>query len=307
MSASIEGTRDATPTDPRSVFVVHGRNAAARVAMFDFLRSLDLRPMEWSHAVELTGVASPYIGDVLEAAFSNAVAVVVLMTPDEIAYLQPRYGSSADDPETAPAPQARPNVLFEAGMALGRHPSRTVIVELGTVRPFSDVAGRHVVRLSNDVAKRQELAQRLKTAGCAVDMTGTDWQTAGNFATPLPLGEGLRLGRRIPSSSSRPAIDLDAKFYDRGVSKLGKLQIINRGSETAFNVSVHVPQDAGMTIYGEPIIEKIPGGGKSVSLDVSTDLHMMGRSGKLAFDIRITADTANGDQISQDVFLDLNG
>jgi predicted nucleotide-binding protein len=51
----------------------------------------------------------------------------VLLTPDEIAYLQPRYGNGDHDPETLPAPQARPNVLFEAGMALGRDASRTVL------------------------------------------------------------------------------------------------------------------------------------------------------------------------------------
>ena len=157
-------TSDEGP-DQRSVFVVHGRNEPLRQAMFDFLRSLDLRPIEWTRAVELTGEGSPYIGQVLDAAFAHAQAVVVLMTPDEVAYLQPRYGHGHDDPEIQPAPQARPNVLFEAGMAMGRDPRRAILVEVGTVRPFSDVAGRHAVRLSNDVASRQALAQRLQTAG----------------------------------------------------------------------------------------------------------------------------------------------
>ncbi len=149
------------PAPGRSVFVVHGRNEALRRAMFDFLRSIDLAPMEWGHAVELTGAASPYIGQVLDAAFEHAQAVVVLQTPDEIAYLQPRYGNGEHDPETQPAPQARPNVLFEAGMAMGRNADRTVLVEVGHVRQFSDVAGRHVVRLSNSLDSRQALAQRV--------------------------------------------------------------------------------------------------------------------------------------------------
>lgn len=46
-------------TNARSVFVVHGRNEPLRKAMFDFLRSINLSPMEWSHAVELTGEGSP--------------------------------------------------------------------------------------------------------------------------------------------------------------------------------------------------------------------------------------------------------
>lgn len=296
---------ESTPADPRSVFVVYGRNERLRQAMFELLRSLDLRPMEWTHAIELTGVAAPYIGQVLDAAFSNAAAVVVLMTPDEVAYLQPRYGHGDDDPETRPAPQARPNVLFEAGMALGRHPARTVLVEVGEVRPFSDAAGRHAVRLSNDVARRQDLAQRLKTAGCAVDLSGTDWQTTGDFAAPTP--SGLPLGRRVPSNPSRPAIDFDVKFLDRGGSKVGKLQIINRGTEAAHNVKVTVPDGAALNLRDNVVIEKIPGGGKSVSLDAFSRTRTLGGDGKRAFDLTLTADTESGTQVSQDVFIDLNG
>jgi len=80
------------PLTNRSVFVVHGRNETLRRALFEFLRSIDLAPMEWTRAVELTGVGSPYIGQVLDAAFERAQSIVVLQTPDEIAYLQPRYG-----------------------------------------------------------------------------------------------------------------------------------------------------------------------------------------------------------------------
>ena len=35
--------------------------------------------------------------------------------------------------------------LFEAGLALGRHPEKTLLVQvLGKVRGFSDIAGRHL-------------------------------------------------------------------------------------------------------------------------------------------------------------------
>ena len=174
----------------REVFVVHGRNKAARDAMFEFLRSLDLRPLEWSEVVQRTGKASPYVGDILETAFRDAPAVVVLFTPDDEARLREPLRSDHEPPhEVELTGQARPNVLFEAGMAMGRDPDRTILVELGQLRPFSDVGGRHVLRFDGSIAKRQELAQRLQTAECPASMTGTDWQTAGDFQSAMALAE----------------------------------------------------------------------------------------------------------------------
>ena len=166
----------------REVFVVHGRNNAARDALFEFLRAIDLHPLEWSEAVSATGRSSPYIGEILDAAFSSAHAVVVLFTPDDEARLKKRFRADNDPPhETQLTGQARPNVLFEAGMAMARDQARTVLVELGSLRPFSDVAGRHAIRLDNTSQRRQELAMRLRDAGCPVSLEGTDWHTAGDF------------------------------------------------------------------------------------------------------------------------------
>ena len=182
-TAASHSMQEARPaTNVREVFVVHGRNAAARDAMFEFLHYLDLHPLEWSEAVNATGKASPYIGEILDAAFSRAHAVVVLFTPDDEARLKEPFRAE-NEPlhETQLTGQARPNVLFEAGMAMARDQDRTVLVELGNLRPFSDVAGRHAIRLTNNSQQRQELAQRLGAAGCPVNLKGTDWHTAGDF------------------------------------------------------------------------------------------------------------------------------
>jgi predicted nucleotide-binding protein len=169
--------------DTRKVFVVHGRNNPAREALFTFLRAIGLHPLEWSEIVKATGKASPYIGEVLEKGFSIAQAVVVLMTPDDEARLREPYRGSAEPPhETELTPQPRPNVLLEGGMALGLFPERTVIVELGRLRPLSDIGGRHVIRMNDTPERRQDLAQRLETAGCAVNRSGTDWYSAGAFS-----------------------------------------------------------------------------------------------------------------------------
>lgn len=180
------GERPRPPKSAREVFVVHGRNEQARKAMFEFLRAIGLHPLEWSEAVRATGQPSPYIGEILNAAFSRAHTVVVLLTPDDEAQLREPLRAPNDPPhEVELSGQARPNVLFEAGMAMGRDEDRTVLVELGEMRPFSDIAGRHVIRLDNSSQRRQELAQRLQAAGCPVKLDGTDWHTAGDFAGAL--------------------------------------------------------------------------------------------------------------------------
>ena len=185
--------------DFRQVFVVHGRDERARRGLFEFLRSIGLQPLEWGHALETTRKGSPFIGEVLDDAFRHVRAIVVLFTGDDLAMLAAEF-QAADDPgpEKRLTPQARPNVLFEAGLALGRLPAATILVQMGQgLRPFSDIAGRHVIRLDNAVASRQELANRLKTVGCPVNLRGTDWHTTGNLV-PTPIGPG---GFPQPSTS----------------------------------------------------------------------------------------------------------
>lgn len=115
-----------------------------------------------------------------------AQAAVVLATPDDEARLKKEFWQATDgETEKEFTGQPRQNVLFEAGMALGLHESRTVMVELGRLRPMSDTLGRHVVRMDGSVAMRQELAQRLQTAGCTVNLDGTDWHTEGDFVAAI--------------------------------------------------------------------------------------------------------------------------
>ena len=173
-------------TDPRDVFVVHGRNLVARNALFAFLEALDLRPLEWQEIMDRTGSGSPYIGHALDRAFQTAQAVVVLLTPDDEARLRGPYLEEHDPSyERELTGQARPNVLFESGMALAHNEERTILVQLGDVRPFSDIAGRHVLHLSDTPQSRNELAGRLRTAGCSANTTGNRWLEAGDFQAAL--------------------------------------------------------------------------------------------------------------------------
>jgi predicted nucleotide-binding protein len=154
--------------------------------MFRFLRSVGLDPLEWTQALRKTKDGSPYIGTILEAAFGEAAAVVVLLTPDDEAQLRGEFVRPNDpEYERKLTGQARPNVLFEAGMAFGKSPERTVLVQIGSIRPFSDVAGRHIVHMSNQPTSRNELITKLANAGCNVDTSGNDWLSEGDFDLPI--------------------------------------------------------------------------------------------------------------------------
>jgi predicted nucleotide-binding protein len=199
--------RGAPPAEPKpatanppgkQVFVVHGRNEKARVAIFAFLRSVGLEPLEWWQVVEATGKPSPHISEILETGLRTAQAALVLLTPDDEARLREEF-RGANDPqfEQELVPQPRPNVLFEAGMAWARFPNSTVLVQIGAVRPFSDIAGVHVLQMDGSYEKREDLVRRLKTAGCEVNDQGTRWHTAGDFAAAIPPRGGSSAVRGV--------------------------------------------------------------------------------------------------------------
>lgn len=166
----------------RRVFLVHGRDSGAREALTALLRAFDLKVINWRDASAHAGGGTPYTGDVVAAGMELADAVVVLLTPDDIANVRPAFRLPGDGPhELEPTGQARLNVIFEAGMAVARDRDRVVLVEVGQVRKMSDIEGLNIIRLHNDVDRRKDLAQRLRSAGLAVDTDGEEWRTAGDF------------------------------------------------------------------------------------------------------------------------------
>lgn len=290
--------QDLEVADPHKVFVIHGRNELARKGLFDFLRAIGLHPIEWSQAIEMTGKGSPYIGEVLDRAFSAAQAVVVLQTPDDVAYLHESL-TYAGDPECEPGMQPRANVLFEAGMAMGRDQDRTIIVELGNVKVFSDIHGRHVVRLDSSVAKRQTLANRLRTAGCAVDTSGTDWHTAGDLTPPAPPGGGLPMGRKVPSSRTSGLPRLEARLISHDGNKLDELMITNHGPGDVYELAVEPEEKEGLMarMEGGFPVPKLPAG-KSVRA-----MRSKSRGEASYFTVILTGKTADGIPIHEEEFV----
>ncbi len=177
-----------TMPDHRSIFVVHGRNAPLRDAMFSFLRAVDLKPLEWEEAKSLVEEPNPYIGTILEQAFAKVSAILVLFSPDDEAKLRDGLISDSDeDYEKHLTPQARPNVLFEAGMAFGFNPQKTILVEIGKLRPFSDIYGRHTVRLDNTSEKKMHLIDALRKAGLKPVIEGRSAYLRVNFTLDDPV------------------------------------------------------------------------------------------------------------------------
>jgi predicted nucleotide-binding protein len=175
---AVRRPRTIPTTKDNSIFVVHGRDAKLNEDMFGFLRAIGLNPKEWSQAIKDAKGANPNVGQVINNAMKHVQGVLVMFSPDEQAKLKSKFCGEKDKKNGLDKldGQARPNVLFEAGLALGAHPDKTLLVQVGDTRGISDIAGMHLINLSDDPSSRKELAQRLATKlKFKVDMTGTSW------------------------------------------------------------------------------------------------------------------------------------
>jgi predicted nucleotide-binding protein len=184
------------PDVTRRVFVVHGRDGVLTERIEDLLRCVKLEPLEWETLVGASGSTAPYLGQLVARAPHLAQATLVLLSPDDIVELHPDLIQDNDLPhEQARAGQARPNVLFELGLAMMAYPDRTIVVEVGQMRPIADLGGLNVIRFDGSAVAIKKLLERLKQAGCPVEDSGTAWLSPGRFA-------GLPAYRRGPGMSS---------------------------------------------------------------------------------------------------------
>ena len=174
-----EAARERADLD-RSIFVVYGRDAAVNKAVFQLLRGLALKPLEWESLVRGSGGGmTPLLSDVVVNAPKLASAAVVVLTPDDAVMLHPELRKPREDAfELHPNLQPRPNVLIELGLVLGVYPERTLILEFGELRPIADLAGRNSVRFHRStglVDALRKIAGRLEEVGLPVDDSGSDW------------------------------------------------------------------------------------------------------------------------------------
>jgi predicted nucleotide-binding protein len=179
-AAALPKSKPVKTTKNNSLFVVHGRDTRLNEDMFAFLRALGINPLEWTQAVRAARGANPNVTEIVKGALQQAQGVIVMFSPDEEARLRSKHRGPRDSAKLES--QARLKVVFEAGIALGAHPDKTLLIEIGDVRKISDIGGMHVPRLTNSAASRKELAQRLRDKlKFKVDTSGDSWLTVGNF------------------------------------------------------------------------------------------------------------------------------
>jgi predicted nucleotide-binding protein len=152
----------ATPTPPppdsRQVFLVHGRDNAAKETVARFLEHLGLKPIILSEQPN----GGKTLIEKFEREANNASYAVVLFTPDDIGGLQ-----SADDQQA----RARQNVIFELGYFAGRlGRDRVCILTDPSVEIPSDIFGLGYVPFdSSGDGWKIGLGRELKNAGFNID------------------------------------------------------------------------------------------------------------------------------------------
>jgi len=196
------GVRRLPKTKENTVFVVHGRDSKLRDAMYQFLGALGLKVQEWGHAIRRAARGrggNPYVNDAVTKIMEQAQAIVVMLSPDDEAKLRPQFMLAHERlTEGKLRGQARSNVIFETGIAIGTHHRKTLIVQVGDVKPFTDIGGMHILRLSGSPDSRHEFANRLEGLGCRLDRDGDHWLRAGDFTPAVGKAKKAtkRAGRR---------------------------------------------------------------------------------------------------------------
>jgi hypothetical protein len=129
--------------------VLYGRDTEAHNELSKFLRALGLKEIQFQQVADEMG-ANPFIGEIVLNAMQRADLVIALFTPDEQAALFDPQTGKCDESRW----QARPNVIFEAGIAFGNPQKELVLATLGAdVRLFSDLHGKHIIDLGKDDGK----------------------------------------------------------------------------------------------------------------------------------------------------------
>ena len=188
-------------------------------------------------------------------------------------------------------------------MALGLHEDRTVIGELGELREVSDYLGRHAIRNITTTRGLKAVAERLKTAGCPVDLSGSDWMDPSQFQEPPPASGDLPLGKRAVASPSTSRPPVDVKWHGRSKGG-GSFEVYNYSGQSLLQVSVETlaedQQRSGIHIADTEPIRKLPAG-KSASFNAFS----IGAPSNT--EILVRAIKEDGTELREEVFVNMRG
>ena len=143
---------------PETIFVVHGHNDAAKLAVHGFLRDVTKLDPVILHNEPNRGLT---VIEKFESVGASAGFAVVVMTADDV-------GRAKDD--TIGKPRGRQNVVFEFGYFVGTlgRPRVVVLYQDGVELP-SDINGLIYIQLDPAGGWKALLAKELKAAGIEVD------------------------------------------------------------------------------------------------------------------------------------------
>jgi predicted nucleotide-binding protein len=151
----------AAKLDSRKVFVVHGRDNAAKDGVARFLQKVGLEPIILHEQAN----AGRTIIEKFETYSDDVAFAVVLLTPDD-------QGSEAVEPPQV-RPRARQNVIMELGYFIGRlGRTRVCALHKGSVELPSDYQGVVYVEMDAAGAWRAKLAQELVQSKISIELIG---------------------------------------------------------------------------------------------------------------------------------------
>ena len=141
------------------VFIVHGHDEAAKLAMAEFVRMFDLNPI----ILDEKANEGQTIIEKFEAHAGEAGYAIILLTPDDV--------GAAKDKTSDLKPRARQNVILELGYflgALGRE--RVCVLHKEKVELPSDIYGILYVSMDSNEGWKFKLAREMKQAGLPIDL-----------------------------------------------------------------------------------------------------------------------------------------
>ena len=141
------------------VFIVHGHDETAKLAMVNFVRTFDLNPI----ILDEKANEGQTIIEKFEAHADEAGYAIVLLTPDDV-------GARKDEKEQLES-RARQNVILELGYFMGKlGRKRVCVLHKEKVELPSDIYGILYVSMDSPDEWRRKLATEMKQAGLPINL-----------------------------------------------------------------------------------------------------------------------------------------